>query len=477
MKVLIVNPPIRLHDKPRHIPHGLAIIASVIRERLGIIPRFLDMNALRLNPKEAEKKMAEEEFDIVLTGGLIPVYRHIIRIAETAKKIRPDALVIAGGSAGMSVPRLLLENSKVDAVCAGEGEAAVVELLQALSRGGLNEALGVKGFYFKRDGGIHFSGARELICDLDKESALPAYDLLPMDIYLSNPIIGFGKDIDFISSRGCPFKCTFCYQPWGRKFRGHSTDFIVKALKRLRSEYAIDFVSFQDDEFMADRKRVREFCTRLKSEMPGLLWSCTGRVNLVNEDLLGMMREAGCVSVSYGFESGSARMLRSMRKDVTIEAMERAVSLNRRFGMMLPVSFIIGMPGEDNESCRDTIEFCVRNSLALKSLMFATPYPGTALFEQALASGRIDRAALHSFVSSLGDARDFVVNLTDAFSDDELKGKRQEMMDEVCSRVKPLDEEEYEGRIKGLFGELAGGHLKDNALMKHRAMHGGIDLF
>ena len=270
MKVLIVNPPIRLHDKPRHIPHGLAIIASVIRERLGIIPRFLDMNALRLNPKEAEKKMAEEEFDIVLTGGLIPVYRHIIRIAETAKKIRPDALVIAGGSAGMSVPRLLLENSKVDAVCAGEGEAAVVELLQALSRGGLNEALGVKGFYFKRDGGIHFSGARELICDLDKESALPAYDLLPMDIYLSNPIIGFGKDIDFISSRGCPFKCTFCYQPWGRKFRGHSTDFIVKALKRLRSEYAIDFVSFQDDEFMADRKRVREFCTRLKSEMPVL---------------------------------------------------------------------------------------------------------------------------------------------------------------------------------------------------------------
>src|SRR3972149_932396 len=98
MKVLIVNPPIRLHDKPRHIPHGLAIIASVIRERLGLIPRFLDMNALRLNPKEAEKKMAEEEFDIVLTGGLIPVYRHIIRIAETAKKKRPEDLGVAEGT-------------------------------------------------------------------------------------------------------------------------------------------------------------------------------------------------------------------------------------------------------------------------------------------------------------------------------------------------------------------------------------------
>jgi len=477
VKVLIINPPIRLHDKPRHIPHGLAIIASVIRERLDITPRFLDMNALRLTPKEALKKLSEEEFDVVLTGGLIPVYRHIIWIAEAAKKINPGALVIAGGSAGMSVPRLLLENSLVDAVCAGEGEAAIVELLLALSKGGLKGALGVKGFYFKKDGKIHSSGPRELLCDLDRESALPAYDLLPMDIYLSNPIIGFGKDIDFISSRGCPYKCTFCYQPWGRKFRGHSVEFIMDALKRLKERYSIDFVSFQDDEFMADRSRVREFCSRVKDELPGLLWSCTGRVNLVSEELLGMMREAGCVSVSYGFESGSPRMLKSMKKDVTIEAMERAVALNRRFGMMLPVSFIIGMPGEDDGSCGETVEFCVRNSLPLKSLMFATPYPGTALFEQALASGRIDQAALHSFVSSLGDARDFVVNLTDAFSDGELMEKRQEMIDQVCSRVRPLDEREYEGKIKGLFGDLAAGYLKDSSTVKHRATHGGIDLF
>ena len=477
VKILIVNPPIRLTDKPRHIPHGLAILANVIRKKLGIIPKFVDINAHRYSEKQVESMLRSIEFDVVLIGGLIPVYKRIIFYAEIIKKMNPNAVIIAGGSAAMSVPTLLLQNSKVDVVCAGEGEKVIIDLLEGLKVSKLEDLAYIKGFYYKLNGNITYSGSPELLYDLDSESDVPAYDLLPMEIYLSNPAVGFGRDVDFISSRGCPFSCTFCYQPWGSHFRVHSVNFIVDTLKFLKKNYRIDFVSFQDDEFMARKDRVYEFCEKVHKHIPGLLWSCTGRVNLVNEDIVKTMKNAGCVSISYGFESGSPRMLQAMNKIATIEKMENAIRINRKYGMMLPVSFIIGMPGEDEESCRETVEFCIRNELALKSIMFATPYPGTKLFDLAVSTGRINNGRIHGFVMKLEDARDFVVNLTDAFNDEQLIAKRQEMIDEVCARVEPSSAELCDKKLRSLFGNLVEDYLRDDALLKHRATHGGIDIF
>lgn len=477
MKILIINPPIRLTDKPRHIPHGLAILANIIRKKMGITPEFIDINAHRYNEDQVRSMIRSIKFDVVLIGGQIPVYKRIIVYADIIKEVNRNAVIIAGGSAAMSVPKLLLQNSKVDVVCAGEGEKVIIDLLEELKSNKLEDLIHIKGFYYKINDEISFSGKPDMLSDLDIESDIPAYDLLPMEIYLSNPIIGFGKDIDFISSRGCPFKCTFCYQPWGSHFRAHSVDLIIDTLKYLKKNYEIDFVSFQDDEFMAQKSRVYEFCEQVRKHIPDLLWSCTGRVNLVKDDIVSVMRNAGCVSISYGFESGSSRMLKSMNKIATIEKMESAAKVNRKFGMMLPVSFIIGMPGEDEVSCRETVEFCVRNKIPLKSIMFATPYPGTGLFDLAVSTGRINKERIHEFVLKLEDARDFVVNLTDAFSDEQLMAKRQEMMDEVCGRVMSSSAEVSNKKLRDLFGDLVEDYLKDESLVKHRAEHGGIDIF
>jgi anaerobic magnesium-protoporphyrin IX monomethyl ester cyclase len=477
MRILIINPPIRLTDKPRHLPHGLAILANLIRKKLKITPEFLDINAYRYTLAEVKEILRSIEYDVVLIGGLIPVYKRITAYADIIKKINPNSIIIAGGSAAMSVPDLLLDNSVVDVVCAGEGEKVIIKLLEGLQSHSLENLTRIKGFYYKVNNEIIFSGSPDLINDLDTESDLPAYDLLPMEIYLSNPVVGFGRDVDFISSRGCPFKCSFCYQPWGAKFRAYSVNFIIDALSRLKKDYQIDFVSFQDDEFMAHKSRVVEFCEKVQREIPGLLWSCTGRVNLVNDDIVGVMKKAGCVSVSYGFESGSPHMLKSMNKSATIKQMENAVSVSRKYNMMLPVSFIIGMPGEDNDSCSETVEFCVKNNLPLKSMMFATPYPGTKLFEYAISSGRILKEDCHEFILGLEDARDFVINLTDAFTDQELIDKRDEMMKEVNSRVDFLSTDAYKEKLRSLFGAFSGDCFDDESLVKHRAEHGGLDLF
>ena len=381
-----------------HIPHGLAILANIIRKKTSANCHFLDVNAYRYSHTDVRRILSEMRYDVVFIGGLIPVYKRIIGLSRTIKTIHPNCIIVAGGSAAMSVPQLLLENSDVDVVCTGEGEKAVVELLNGMTHAPLRELTDIKGFYFKIDGEIFFSGDRPLIESLDDDSDLPAYDLLPMEVYLSNPVVGFGKDIDFVSSRGCPFHCAFCYQPWGRQFRAHSVEFIIDGIQYLTRKFDIDFISFQDDEFMAQPARVHEFCSAIQSKVPGLRWSCTGRVNIVTDELVFAMREAGCVSISYGFESGSKRMLKSMRKQTSIQQMEKAVRLSRKYGMMIPVSFIIGMPGEDEASCQETINFCIRNNLSLDSLMYATPYPGTDLFRFAMDTGRLDKANLHEYI-------------------------------------------------------------------------------
>lgn len=483
LDVLIVNPPIRLSDKPRNIPHGLAILANIIRDKLGICPTFLDINAHRYDEKETEKIIENTKFDVVLIGGLTPVYNAIVKLSKFIKSVNPDVKIVAGGSVAMPIPEILLKNSEVDIICTGEGEITIIELLSRLEKD-LNAQLDdIAGICYKKNNAenkIVFTQPRPLIQNLDEQSALPAYDLLPMEIYLSNPVVGIGQDIDFIASRGCPYHCTFCYQPWGRKFRAHSVDFIIKALLFLKKEYGIDFVSFQDDEFMANPARVYEFCEKRNRFLPHLLWSCTGRANIVarDEGIVRLMKNSGCVLISYGFESGAQRVLDSMKKGVTISEMEKTVEVSRKYEMPIPASFIIGMPGEDGSSCQETLDFCIRNNIPLDSLMFATPYPGTEIYNFALRTGRIDGEHIHEFVLSLGDARDFVINLTDYFSDEELTNKREEMMEKAGRHYQSyITQETVTAKMRNLFGDLLDKSRLDEKDLEHRAKHGGISTF
>jgi radical SAM superfamily enzyme YgiQ (UPF0313 family) len=480
MKILAINPPIRLSDKPRHLPHGLAIIANIIRKRLKILPAFFDINAHRYDWQTVKSLIKNTEFEVVLIGGLSSVYKYIVELAKYIKSVKPGAKIVAGGYVAMSHPTVLLKNSQVDIICTGEGEVTVIDLLNSLSKNPSGSLDDVPGICYKKNNRIVFNPPEGCISDLDSGSALPAYDLLPMKIYLANPVVGIGRDIDFITSRGCPYKCTFCYQPWGDKPKVHSVGFITKAIRHLKENYQIDFISFQDDEFMLDAGRVEEFCRMRNRFFPDLLWSCTGRVNIVarNEALVKVMRDAGCTLITFGFESGSQRMLDSMNKMQTIAMMEKTVAICRKYGLPIPASFIIGMPGEDRESCRQTLDFCLKNNLPLDSLMFATPYPGTEIFNYALKTKRINKDKLHEFFMRLGDARDFIINLTDSLSDEELIRTRREMMGAARENyAKFISAQAINEKMKNLFGSLLDRAGLDDRDLEHRLIHGGISVF
>ena len=483
LKILIINPPVRLNDLPRNIPHGLAIIANVIRREAGIEPVFLDLNAQRRGREETEKAIKEIDFDVVLIGGIASVYRSLVELSELVKKVNPDSKIIAGGYVAMPIPELLLDNSRVDIICMGEGEITLIELLERFQEKGLKADISdIKGICYKEGGHgkLCFTPARPFMSDLDRQSAAPAYDLLPMDVYLANPIAGMGRDIDMVTIRGCPFRCSFCYQPWGHKPRRHSADFIIDTIKHLKENYKVDFISFQDDEFMVDKKRLKEFCDKRNKYLPDLLWSCTGRANIIarDEGIVKFMKDSGCVLISCGFESGSQRMLDSMHKAQDIKDMEKVIKVLRKYGLSVPVSFIIGMPGEDEESCQETVDLCLRNNITLDSLMFATPYPGSEIFNFAVKTKRIKKDSLHEFMMQIGDARDFLVNLTDTFSDDELMRKREEMMKVTRKNYEGfITAQEISQKTKELFGELASRANLSEKDLEHRAKHGGMSIF
>lgn len=478
MNLLMINPVIRPNEKPMCIPHGLATIASVIRKNCSDVDiTFLDINGYRYDNNTVEKMIQQMDFDVVFIGGLIPVYKQVIDMSEFVKQVNPDAIFVAGGSVAMSVPNELLTNSKVDVICMGEGEVTAIELLEHFKENGLNRLSKVRGISYLKNGKFVQTSPMPFIQDLDTESALPAYDLLPMEIYLNiNVTGGCGREIDFVTTRGCPYLCSFCYQPWGHKQRIHSIGFMRNAIKFLIDEYEVDFIAFMDDEFMADRKRLKEFCDLRNKEFPNLHWSATGRANMTakNEDLVSLVRKSGCTEIAYGFESASPRMLKSMHKSQTPEMMEKTVNISRKYGLPVSASFIIGLPGEDEESCKETTDFCLKNNISLASLMFATPYPGTEIYDFAIRTGRIKD--VHQFALSLRDARDFVVNLTDAFTDQQLIDKRKEMMELTRENYnKYITRDQVMQKIKDLFGSLYKEF--DDKELESRMKYGGVGMF
>jgi len=402
------------------LPLGLGYIASVLRKQ-GHNVRILDINAYGYAPEKVEEIISKLEFDVVGIGGLSSTYKYIKWLASVIKKQRPNIKIVAGNSVATASPELLLENSKVDIAVIDEGEITFSELVSAIKEG--RRLDGVKGIFYKEDGRIASTQPRERIADLDS-LPFPAWDLFPMEIYINNSMnssVFFGKRVINVSSiRGCPYDCTFCLHPFGRKVHMRSTKGLVEEIKELKKRYRIQFINSSDDLFMLNKNWVNDFCDRMISEDMDIGWSVAGRVNLVSEELLQKMYRAGCREISYGFESGSQVMLDRMKKrGVTVELAEDAIRMTRNAGITVRGSFIFGMPGETEETIKETLDFLKRTRLHIWRFFYATPYPKTELYEIAKEMGRLPSDE-DKYIESLSEMRTtFLVNLTD-FSNEEL---------------------------------------------------------
>lgn len=419
--VLLVNPTIRLTAPPQALPFGLATIAAVLRDA-GHQVEVLDINGLRLGFDEVRRRLADRRYDIVAAGGLITTYRYLKQFLAAVRQAQPRAMIVVGGGV-CAEPEVVLDHMPADVCVLGEGERTMAELAGQTGPG--FDPAAVPGLAWKEGGRVRLSAPRPLEKDLDRFPA-PAYDLFPMEVYNTASVTsGAPTELRVISSRGCPWNCTFCWHIFGQGMRLRAVEPLLEELDAIRRRYRVDSMLFMDENFTANRPRLVELCEGLiRAGWDRTPWSCASRADTINRELLALMRRAGCYRINFGVESGCQRMLDSMNKQIAIERIEEAFALCRA-GRIVPVgTLIFGMPGEDANSVRQTVAFCRKIGLQ-KRLFFATPYPGTELYRDEAILARIlnKYGTKDRFFEVLDDAADFVVNLTDMPDDEMLRLK------------------------------------------------------
>ena len=433
-KVLLINTPIRLDARPSCIPYGLAAAASVLRDH-GHEVEIYDVNALRPTKPEILDTLKGMHWDVAGISGLITTFEFQIWLIHFLKTINPHAPVISGGGLATSSSDLLFKRSPVDITAIGEGENTLMELCRAIENG---QNFGhISGIVFREGERIVHTAPRENIADLDS-IPFPAWDLLPMEVYLKSSIwgntagnsSGFRSDVpvtrsmNIVASRGCPFSCNYCYHLFGRSdFRFRTPQNVVDEIETLVDRYGVDFVGFVDDNMMASEKRVLEFCDLMEKMQFPLTWGCHGRATSARRDVLNRMGEVGCVWIGYGIESGSQEILDAMNKRCTVEQGKRAILDTRAAGIFPNTTFVFGYPGERLETIQATVDLKRELDIECGSF-FATPYPGTPLYEKV--GPGIEEEEM--FIRSLGDATSFSINLTEF--DNETLFRLKRAMDE-----------------------------------------------
>ncbi len=406
MKILLINPPIRTDKPASSFPVGLGYIAAVLKEN-GHEVEVLDIQAYRYSKEVVEDKISKSDADIFGIGGHITVYNFLKDISFLIKKYHPEKKLIAGGFLS-SAPETILNKTKTDIIVHNEGEVTVCELMDKLQKDESFE--GVLGISFKKDGRIVKNPPRPEIKSLD-ELPFPAYELFPMEAYLNalRPGLGHVKSMDIITTRGCPYNCTFCYRG-SRIYRIRSAEKIVSQIKFLKEKYGIKAINFDDENFLVSKRRVMELCDRIINEKLDVRFSCYGRVDNVDKETLERLKKAGCVRLGFGIESGSQRMLDAINKRYTVEQAKRAIMLARKARIPITMTFMIGNEGEDEQTVKETIDFCKELSITLPPMFITTAYPGCEIYNRAKQKGMIQDE--EAYISMLGDADELLLNFS-----------------------------------------------------------------
>jgi len=376
IKIVLVNLPIQkgVFQHQFYLPINLAYLAAVL-EGNGHEVTVIDCAALEIDHEKLRAKLASLQPNVVGISSMTPEIPSAFLSARVAKEVCPNATVVLGGlHATFMDEQILNEEAAVDIVVRGEGEQTLLELAQNLSDS--KSLRTVDGITFRSNKQTVRTPNRSCIQNLD-ELPKPAYRHFPLERYRL-----FGRAIlPVLTSRGCPFQCSFCVTPgmFRNTFRMRSPKNVVDELEWLRDVHGAEAFSFYDDMLTFDKKRIYEICEGIKSRKIGLPWDCQSRVDTVSREMVAKMREAGCQEIFFGVETGSQQILATMNKKTSIEQNEKAIKWAKEAGIFVAISVVIGYPGETRYTIKQTLDFIRRVKPDDAFLCVAAPYPGTEL--------------------------------------------------------------------------------------------------
>jgi anaerobic magnesium-protoporphyrin IX monomethyl ester cyclase len=446
LRVLFINPPIREWSYPNIMPIGQGYVGAVAAMD-GHQVEVLDLNAERRQPVtqsagefaawiEARvlEALARHRPDVIGIGGIITQYGRIKTITQLCRQACPDVPIVLGGGIASSAAEFMVRRLPIDIAVQEEGEVTFSEVLHRLESGA--SLAGLKGVAYRHevrpgDFDVRDNGHRPSV-----QGQRRGLDYLPWplrsrwpeeDIYRHNPVghlnwaskwkdggaIAPGQfSVSMIASRGCPYAsraCDYCYAAYlGTQYRLRSPAEVVDEMEHLQQRYAATYIHFLDDLLMTDYRWALQLCAELRErrERTGfsVMWGGTCRTNIIADDVLRARREGrphmleqafdvGMRQAGYGVESGSPTILKLIDKSgQTVEKMELAIEETTRVMGYADCSFMVGSPGETEDTVRETVDFCRRVGLKPEVFFFTTAYPGTTFWQLALDRGLIRKA-------------------------------------------------------------------------------------
>jgi len=368
----------------RFPPLGLGYVASYLREN-GVSVGLIDCSFQR--EAEALQRVRELRPRIVGVYSMFTMREASLRFARSLRD--GCELLVAGGPLPTIEPEPFL--SDFDVVAVGEGERTILEIVRAFESG--DNLRTVNGIVYRENDGhlvrsqdsgseIVHTPRREPAANLD-EIPFPARDLFGNEAYMRYYRLRVGyTTTSIMTSRGCPFSCDFCSRPvFGNQFRERSAGNIVDEIEEILA-LGYDRVFFNDDCFTLTKARVLRVCDEIERRVLRFGWECLSRVDTIDEQVAARMRRAGCRRIFFGLESGNDSILKIMNKGATVERARRAVEASASAGIKTGAFFILGYPGETDETILDTIRFATSLPLDYLSFTFPYPIPGTGLYEK-----------------------------------------------------------------------------------------------
>ena len=385
MKIALARPKYKTHLITP--PLGLGYISSYLKSKGW---ETLIVDGLNLNLSNEEIVARCQDCDIIGITCLSDFYLEVVDLSEKLKQA--GKVVVLGGVHPSVLPAQNQGESGADYIVVGEGEVTFEELIRAIS---LGENPYVIPGVFSQSHQPEFK-SRELFVDLDK-LPFPDWEQLDPRTYQKAPHGALVKNFPIapvVSSRGCPYCCKFCASPrfWGQRLRFRSPANVVAEIEHLIKNFGVKEIHFEDDNLTLRREHIVDICNLMIAKGIKISWATPNgiRADKVDEELLALMKKAGCYYVVFGIESGNQKILDNINKKETLADIAKAVKLAHKLGIMTQGFFILGLPGETEETIKNSINFAKRLPLDRAQFLILDLLPGSALWEEHKNSFAID---------------------------------------------------------------------------------------
>ena len=458
MKILLVSTPIR--PVPTMFPpFGSMALMKHLRKNGYEDVHFYDIDCLRPTFEEAVDRIIDTKPDVLGISAVVSTaYEYTKRLSLAVKERLPDTVIVVGGNLAASA-EVLLKRTGTDLCVIGEGETVFLNLVRRA------ETTKTLAEYWDIPG-LVFLGADDQIVNTGYETQLPGDEIYDIDwddlregsnldyffpvaadsavitdeMYngdeRAKALIEERKTFGYLyTSKGCVNRCTFCHR-WDKGLRVIPVDTVLKRLDEMIEKFNVGFLKIADENFGADHRWLAEFCEKIKPY--GILWNCGTRVKGMTEDVIRMMKDAGCARLGFGIETGSEKMLAVMEKKVTLEENYAAFEISQRLKIDSPIALVIGMPGENRETIQDTVRYCEHFKTARPdlnpndlSINYAQALPGTSLYEYARSRGMIG--------ADLDGEEKYLLDISDKDAHDEVSTLNfTEEPSLICQTWRPL---------------------------------------